>query len=49
MLVAESLRLDEMRVHALEQRIEADLECGHHAELVGELRALVAEHRCASR
>ena len=45
LLVAESLRLDEMRVHALEQRIEADLACGRHAELVGELRALVAEHR----
>jgi DNA-binding SARP family transcriptional activator len=45
MLVAESLRLDEMRLHALEQRIEADLACGRHAEVVGELRALVAEHR----
>ena len=45
LLVAEALRLDEMRVHALEQRIEADLARGRHAELVGELRALVAEHR----
>jgi DNA-binding SARP family transcriptional activator len=45
LLVAEALRLDEMRLHALEQRIEADLACGRHAELVGELRALVAEHR----
>jgi DNA-binding SARP family transcriptional activator len=44
LLVAEALRLDEMRLHAVEMRIEADLACGRHAELVGELRALVAEH-----
>jgi DNA-binding SARP family transcriptional activator len=44
MLVAEALRLDEMRLHALERRIEAELACGRDAELVGELRALVAEH-----
>jgi DNA-binding SARP family transcriptional activator len=44
MLVAEALRLDEMRLHALERRVEAELACGRDAELVGELRALVAEH-----
>ena len=44
LLVAEALRLGEIRLHALERRIEADLACGRHAELVGELRALVAEH-----
>jgi DNA-binding SARP family transcriptional activator len=44
LLVAEALRLDEMRLHVLERRIEADLVCGRDAELVGELRALVAEH-----
>jgi DNA-binding SARP family transcriptional activator len=44
LLVAEALRLDEMRLHALERRIEAELACGRDAELVGELRALVAEH-----
>ena len=44
LLVAEGLRLDEMRLHALERRIEADLACGRAAELVGELRGLVAEH-----
>ena len=44
LLVTEALRLDEMRLHAVERRIEAELECSHHAELVGELRALVAEH-----
>ena len=44
LLVAEALRLDEMRLHALERRIEADLACARDAELVGELRSLVAEH-----
>ena len=44
MLVAESVRLEEMRTTALERRIEADLECGRHAELIGELQSLVAEH-----
>jgi len=36
--------LEERRLQALETRIEADLELGHHHELLGELRALVAEH-----
>jgi tetratricopeptide (TPR) repeat protein len=36
--------LVEQRLLALEQRIEADLELGAHDELVGELRALTAEH-----
>jgi DNA-binding SARP family transcriptional activator len=44
LLVAEALRLDEMRLHALERRIEADLSCARDAELVGELRSLVAEN-----
>jgi DNA-binding SARP family transcriptional activator len=37
-------RLEELRLAALELRIEADLGLGRHAELVGELEALVAEH-----
>jgi len=37
-------RLEELRLAALEQRIEADLMLGRHAELIGELRDLVAEH-----
>ena len=37
-------RLEEIRLTALEQRIEADLALGRHVELIGELRALVAEH-----
>ncbi|MGH8899201.1 MAG: AfsR/SARP family transcriptional regulator [Egibacteraceae bacterium] len=36
--------LEEARLAALEDRIEADLLLGRHAELVGELRVLVAEH-----
>ena len=35
-------RLEELRLAALEDRIDADLACGQHAELVGELEALVA-------
>jgi DNA-binding SARP family transcriptional activator len=39
---AEIARLEELRMAALEDRFAADLELGRHAELVGELRALVA-------
>jgi DNA-binding SARP family transcriptional activator len=37
-------RLEELRVAALEKRIDADLGCGRHAELVGELQQLCAVH-----
>ena len=37
-------RLDDLRVAALEERIEADLALGRHAELIGELEALIASH-----
>lgn len=37
-------RLEELRLAALEERIDADLRAGRHAEVVGELRALVREH-----
>jgi DNA-binding SARP family transcriptional activator len=40
----EIARLEELRWAALERRIEADLACGRHAELVGELEGLIAEH-----
>ncbi|MGP4115172.1 AfsR/SARP family transcriptional regulator [Streptomyces sp. 4N509B] len=43
-LETESLGMDEARTHALELRIEADLRLGRHAELLGELRMLAAEH-----
>ena len=42
-------RLDELRLVALERRIEADLACGRHAELVGELEALAAEYPLRER
>jgi DNA-binding SARP family transcriptional activator len=38
------LRLDELRVAAIESRIEAELALGHHEALVGELESLVREH-----
>src|SRR5262249_13546496 len=37
-------RLEDLRLAALEERIEAELALGLHAELVGELETLVAEH-----
>ena len=37
-------RLEEARLVALEERLEIDLRLGRHAELVGELEALVAAH-----
>jgi DNA-binding SARP family transcriptional activator len=42
-------RLEELRVAALEKRIEADLALGRHADLVAELDALVAEHPLRER
>jgi DNA-binding SARP family transcriptional activator len=41
---AEITRLEELRLLALEERIEADLELGRHAQVVGEIRSLVGEH-----
>jgi DNA-binding SARP family transcriptional activator len=41
---AEIARLEELRLAALERRIEADLALGRHAELAGELEALVLRH-----
>ncbi len=45
----EIARLEELRLAVLEDRIDADLACGRHAELVGELEALVAEHPLGER
>ena len=42
-------RLDELRLGALEERIEADLAIGRHAELVGELATLAQEHPLRER
>jgi DNA-binding SARP family transcriptional activator len=41
---AAAARLEELRLVALERRVEAELELGRHAEAVAELEALVAEH-----
>src|SRR3954449_7074546 len=41
---AEIARLEEQRLTALEDRVEADLAHGSHGELVSELRQLRAEH-----
>ena len=46
---AERARLEEQRLAALEQRIQADLTLGRHAELVPELEGLVREHPLRER
>ena len=45
----EAERLEELRLVALERRLEADLALGRDAELVGELERLVAEHPLRER
>src|SRR5215218_8161274 len=42
-------RLEELRLNALEERIEADLALGRQADLVAELRRLVGEHPLRER
>ena len=39
-----AMRLEELRLHALELRIEAELALGHHEQLVSELQSLVKDH-----
>src|SRR4051794_12821493 len=46
---AERHRLDELRLLCFEDRVEADLMAGRHAELVGELAAEVARHPLRER
>jgi predicted ATPase/DNA-binding SARP family transcriptional activator len=46
---AEIRRLEELRLAALEARVEADLRLGAHASLIGEVEALVAEHPTRER
>src|SRR5690349_15019853 len=45
----EIVRLDELHVSAVEDRIDADLACGRADELVAELEALVARHPVRER
>jgi DNA-binding SARP family transcriptional activator len=44
LVTAEAGRLEESRLAALELRIEADVGCGLHAQLVPELRRLLSDH-----
>jgi DNA-binding SARP family transcriptional activator len=46
---SEIARLEELRLTAVEERIEAELSLGHHADLVGELEALTREHPLRER
>jgi DNA-binding SARP family transcriptional activator len=46
---AATARLEELRLAALEDRIEADLALGRHGRLVAELEALVLEHPLRER
>ena len=46
---SEILRLEELRLVALERRVDADLELGRGVELVAELEALVREHPLRER
>jgi predicted ATPase/DNA-binding SARP family transcriptional activator len=45
----EIARLEELRLEAVEERLAAELAGGRDADLVGELRALVAEHPLRER
>ncbi len=46
---AEIERLEELRLHALEDRVDADLALGRHRALVGELGELVERHPLRER
>jgi DNA-binding SARP family transcriptional activator len=48
-LAGDIARLEELRLTVLENRIDADLETGHEAGLVGELEALIATHPLRER
>jgi predicted ATPase/DNA-binding SARP family transcriptional activator len=46
---ADVIRLEEARLAAIEDRVEADLACGRHARLASELDGLVAAHPLRER
>src|SRR5215469_7926363 len=48
-LALESARLEELRLAAVEGRIEADIALRRHAQVTGELESLVAEHPVRER
>ncbi|MFC5265247.1 BTAD domain-containing putative transcriptional regulator [Kribbella qitaiheensis] len=41
---ADAVRLEQLRLDVLEDRVDADLRLGHHREVVGELESSVREH-----
>jgi DNA-binding SARP family transcriptional activator len=45
----EIVRLEELHLNAVEQRVEADFALGRHAGLVGELQSLVRDHPLRER
>jgi predicted ATPase/DNA-binding SARP family transcriptional activator len=45
----EAIRLEELRLVAIETHIEAELRVGHHQEVVGRLEALVIDHPLRER
>jgi predicted ATPase/DNA-binding SARP family transcriptional activator len=45
----EAIRLDELHVVAIETRIDAELRCGKHEQVVGELEALLVDHPLRER
>jgi DNA-binding SARP family transcriptional activator len=47
--LSEIARLEELRVAAVEARVDADLAMGRHADLVGELEGLVLRHPLRER
>lgn len=47
--IPEAARLEELRLFALEDRIDARLALGHHAEVIAESEALVADHPLRER
>ncbi|MEU5988130.1 BTAD domain-containing putative transcriptional regulator [Spirillospora sp. NPDC047418] len=49
LLAAEAARLDEVRLSALQSRIDVDLALGRHAGLLGELTALTREYPLRER
>jgi DNA-binding SARP family transcriptional activator len=46
---AEAARLEELRLGAVEDAVQADLGCGRHRDVVGDLERLVAEHPLRER
>lgn len=45
LISAEASRLEESHIEAIELRIQADLLCGRQAQVVGEVRRLLADHQ----